>query len=112
MSSEKINTLFAQELALYSDLDKLIAEYIQPLQSNTLNLGSGLFALKPDLLSKLQQKQQEIAKVHQEQIQAMRLFCEDTSFKKNYPLFFKFVSQCLDFSNLPPSSDIQYLCYL
>ncbi len=112
MSSEKLDQLFAEELALYSDLEKLIAEYIQPLQSNTLNLGSDLFALKPNLLNKLQQKQQEITKIHQKQIEDMRLFCQDTIFEKNHPLFFKFVSQCLDFSNLPPHSDVQYLCYL
>lgn len=112
MCSEKLEQLFTKELALYSDLDNLIAEYIQPLQSKLLNLESGLFALKSNLLRNLQQKQQEIKNLHQEQIQAMKLFYKEPTFEKNYPLFFQFISQCLDFSQLPPNSDIQYLCYL
>ena len=96
MVSQKIDTLFSDELSLYSDLDKLILAY------------SSFF--NADILIQIQALQKEIANIQQQQAAEMRVLCNNINFEKEHPLFFNFLDR-LDFSNLE-NPETKYLCYL
>lgn len=96
MVSQKIDTLFSDELSLYADLDKLISTYTSSFCAETL--------------AQIQALQKKIANIQRQQAKEMQALCGNIDFEKEHPLFFNFINR-IDFSNLE-IPETKYLCYL